>query len=300
MLPILQHFVPQRGLSRFAGFLANSTIPWLKNRLIRYFINRYAVNLEEAQESNPYCYPSFNAFFTRSLQPHVRPIACLATDFVSPADGTISQIGQIEKGRLIQAKGHDFDVRALLGGEEKLANHFLQGSFLTIYLAPHDYHRVHMPIDGHLCKMIYVPGQLFSVNARTANDIPNLFARNERVISIFNTTAGKVALILVGAMIVGSIETRWAGTISPNANAKRKQQQWNYENSIYLKRGEEMGRFKLGSTVIVLLENNTIDWNSDFGPEQIVRYGQGIGTLRQPSHQTIHEVQTERLNAEIH
>ncbi len=284
MLPILQHFVPQRGLSRLAGLLANSQNPWLKNRLIRYFIKRHAVNMQEAEESDPYQYPSFNAFFTRSLLSHTRPIASALTDFVSPADGTISQMGKIETGRLIQAKGHDFDVKALLGGEETLAKHFSQGSFLTIYLAPHDYHRVHMPIDGHLSKMIYVPGQLFSVNTRTANSIPNLFARNERVIAIFKTPIGNVAVIMVGAMIVGSIETRWAGTIAPpvhSTHSKRMPQQWHYENPIYLKRGEEMGRFKLGSTVIVLLEdNNKIDWDSQFGSMQSVQFGQKMGTLK--------------------
>lgn len=279
MLPILQHYVPQHGLSRFAGLLANSEIPWLKNRLIHYFINRHAVNLNEAQQSNPYLYTSFNDFFTRALLPQVRPIASSPSDFVSPVDGTISQLGKIEEGSLIQAKGHDFNVSALLGGEENIAAPFMQGSFLTIYLAPHDYHRVHMPIDGQLTKMIYVPGKLFSVNTRTANAIPNLFARNERVISIFKTPVGQVAIILVGAMIVGSIETRWAGTIHSNHSSK-KPQEWNYESPINLKRGEEMGRFKLGSTVIVLLENNVIDWDSQFGPMQKVQYGQKMGTLK--------------------
>jgi phosphatidylserine decarboxylase len=278
--PFLQQFMPQQGLSRFAGFLANSHIPWLKNKLIRYFVNRHAVNMQEALESNPFQYLSFNAFFTRALHNHVRPIANGLSDFVSPADGTISQMGKITKGRLIQAKGHDFDVAALLGGEEALAKPFVEGDFLTIYLAPHDYHRVHMPIDGHLQKMIHVPGKLFSVNNRTTNATPNLFARNERVISIFNTSVGKVAVILVGAMIVGSIETRWAGTIAPAAKLGRTQQQWHYENPIYYKRGEEMGRFKLGSTVIVLLENNRIDWDSEFGSMQKVLFGQKMGILK--------------------
>lgn len=272
--------MPQQGLSRFAGLLANSQIPWLKNRLIRYFVNRHAVNMQEAQESNPYHYTSFNAFFTRALHTHTRPIADQLTDFVSPADGAISQLGKIESGRLIQAKGHDFDVTALLGGEENSEASFMKGSFITIYLAPHDYHRVHMPIDGYLSKMIYVPGKLFSVNTRTANAIPSLFARNERVIALFNTSVGRVAVILVGAMIVGSIETRWAGTVAPSPSSTKKPTEWNYDNPIFLKRGEEMGRFKLGSTVIVLLENNAIDWDAEFGPLQSVQFGQKIGTLK--------------------
>lgn len=240
------------------------------------------MNMQEALESNPYHYTSFNAFFTRALHTHLRPVAKGSHDFVSPSDGTISQMGNIEQGRLIQAKGHDFDVKALLGGEENITKPFIDGSFLTIYLAPHDYHRVHMPIDGHLTKMIYVPGRLFSVNTRTANSLPNLFARNERVIAFFKTSIGEIAIILVGAMIVGSIETRWAGTICPSGNVElaRMQQQWNYESPIYFKRGEEMGRFKLGSTVIVLLENNAIDWDANFGPTCNVQFGQKIGTLK--------------------
>lgn len=288
MHPILQHFMPQLGLSRLAGLLSNSEIPGIKNHLIRYFLKHHPVNMAEAQESNPFHYPSFNAFFTRPLHAELRPIAKEAADFVSPADGCISQMGNIEAGRLIQAKGYDFDVQSLLGGDEGLAKHFHQGSFLTIYLAPHDYHRVHMPIDGYLSKMIYVPGRLFSVNTQTANAIPNLFARNERVIAIFKTAIGNVAVILVGAMLVGSIETRWAGTISAPNHSTKTQQRWHYENPIFLKRGEEMGRFKLGSTVIVLLENEAIHWDEKWGPEQKIQYGQKMGTLKLKSFNQVY------------
>jgi phosphatidylserine decarboxylase len=277
LLPILQPWVPQHGLSRFGGWLANCEIPWVKDYLIRYFVNRYPVNLEEAIEPNPFAYSSFNDFFTRALQPHTRPIASGLYDFVSPADGCISQMGNIEEGQIFQAKNHNFDVKSLLGSNDETAAVFHQGSFLTVYLAPHDYHRVHMPIDGYLSQMIYVPGRLFSVNTETTRATPNLFARNERVVCLFKTSIGKVAVILVGAMIVGSIETLWAGTITPST-CKRVIQQSDYANPIYLKRGEEMGRFKLGSTAIVLLEKQII-WDDLIGPDVKVLMGQKLGTL---------------------
>lgn len=274
--------MPQHALSRFAGLLANCHIPRVKNVLIRYFLSQYSVNLNEAVESDAYAYACFNDFFTRSLKPSVRPIAGGLHDLVSPADGSLSQCGQIEQERLLQAKSHFFKLQDLLGNDTDQATTFLNGSFLTIYLAPKDYHRVHMPIDGHLIKMTYVPGRLFSVNTKTAEQIPNLFSRNERVIAFFDTAVGRVAVILVGAMIVGSIETVWSGTVAPCKNPSI--QSWQYDHPIHLKRGEEMGRFKLGSTVIVLFERNAITLDPILSLNQSLQMGQRIGTLLTRDH----------------
>ncbi len=278
MLPKLQFFLPQRLLSFLAGYLANCRrLPWLKNRLIQYFIWRYPVKLEESLKTDPYEYTSFNELFTRRLKPEVRPIANGIHDLISPADGQISQLGTIQQGQIFQAKQHYFTVQSLLGNHSQAA-HFKEGSFLTVYLAPEDYHRVHMPLDGHLSQMIYIPGSLFSVDAKTTEQIPNLFARNERVITFFNTSIGHVAIILIGAMIVGSIETIWAGTITPPR--KHSIVTWNYENPIYLKRSEEMGHFKFGSTVILLFEHNTIVWDPDLTATHALKVGQRIGILK--------------------
>lgn len=298
MQPWLQRFMPQHAISRFAGWLANSECPWLKNKLIRYFVNKYPVNLAEATEEDPYQYLSYNAFFTRSLKPGLRPIADGLHDFVSPADGCISMLGGLETGTLLQAKGRSFTVRALLGGDETLASPFQNGRFLTVYLAPQDYHRVHMPMDAHLTDMIYVPGELFSVNNQTAECVANLFARNERVVALFNTSQGRLAVILVGAMIVGSIETVWAGTVAPrlkddnsisntpakNENSKNYEsankrgiKTFSYKHPIFFRRGEEMGRFKLGSTVIVLTESKALNFNLGLEASEKVVMGQKLG-----------------------
>ncbi len=278
MSPFLQRFLPQRALTDFAGFLANHRNIWLKNRLIQYFIWKYPIKLEEAVESDPYRYGSFNEFFTRALKPNLRPIAPDLHDLVSPADGCISQIGQIHEDQIFQAKGHYYTVANLLGNDSTLTKPFQNGSFLTVYLAPKDYHRVHMPVDGYLSHMLYVPGKLFSVNTKTAECTANLFAKNERVIAFFNTSLGRVAVILVGAMIVGSIETVWAGTITPPR--QQTPHLWNYDHPIFLRRGEEMGRFKLGSTVILLFEENAVSWDSGLTAEAPVLMGQRIGTIK--------------------
>lgn len=270
--------MPQHALTSLAGFLANHKCTWLKNRLIRYFINRYPIEMAEAILPDPFQYPSFNDFFIRSLKSELRPIASGIYDLVSPADGAISQLGNINAGKLLQAKNHYFSAHDLLGGNDKLAEPFNQGSFLTVYLAPTDYHRVHMPIDGRLTHMVYVPGRLFSVNTHTANTISNLFSKNERVIAFFDTSVGRVAIVMVGAMIVGSIETVWAGTVAP---PRTKQiQNWNFENSIQLKRGEEMGRFKLGSTVVVLFESENVTLDPHLKPGDKLKYGQTIGLFK--------------------
>lgn len=278
MLSKLQHLLPQHLLSSFAGWLANCKLTWLKNRLIQYFIWRYPIHLEEALKIDPYEYANFNELFTRRLKPERRPIASGIHDLVSPADGQISQMGRIEQGQIFQAKNHYFSVQSLLGNNLQEAALFKEGSFLTLYLAPADYHRVHMPLDGHLSQMIYIPGTLFSVNGKTANCTPNLFARNERVVTLFDTSIGRVAVILVGAMIVGSIETVWAGTITPPR--KQSVQCWNYDSPIYLKRGEEIGHFKLGSTVILLFEKETVVWDPDLIANHILKMGQKIGIFK--------------------
>jgi phosphatidylserine decarboxylase len=274
----LQKFLPQHGLSTFAGLLANCQIPWIKNLLIQYFVWRYPVQLKEAIQPDPYQYPSFNAFFTRELKSDARPISTGIHDLVSPVDGQISQVGEIDEGQIFQAKRHYYTVLELLGNDEKRAAAFSQGSFLTVYLAPKDYHRVHMPLDGYLSHMIYVPGKLFSVNVKTTANTSHLFARNERVIAFFNTSIGQVAIILVGAMIVGSIETVWAGTITPPR--KQSLQSWHYENPIYLKRGEEMGRFKLGSTVILLFEKNSVNWDPHMNAADPVFMGSRMASFK--------------------
>jgi len=270
--------MPQHALSSLAGFLANCKFHWLKNRLIQYFVWRYPVNLEEALISDPYQYACFNDFFTRSLKPELRPIAKGLHDLVSLADGTISQLGKIEQGEIFQAKGHHFTTQSLLGGDPSLADPFANGSFLTIYLAPKDYHRVHMPIDGELTQMIYIPGRLFSVNLDTANSIPELFSSNERVVAFFNTSIGRMAIILVGAMLVGSIETVWAGTITPPR--KQALHNWSFDHLIQLKRGEEMGRFKLGSTVIALFEGDNITWDPQLAEGAALQFGQSLGLFK--------------------
>ena len=199
-------------------------------------------------------------------------------DLICPADGKISQLGQISEGEIFQAKGHHFSVQDLLGIDPKQADVFKEGSFLTVYLAPPDYHRVHMPMDAHLTQMIYIPGRLFSVNFKTASRTPNLFARNERVVTLFETSVGKMAVILVGAMIVGSMETVFAGTITP---PRRKElQKWNYEHPIHFRRGEELGRFKLGSTVIVLFEREKIVWDPCLKSTRPVKMGEKLGIIR--------------------
>lgn len=279
MLSRLQRFLPQHLLSSFAGLLANCKVHWLKNKLIQYFVWRYPVNLAEALNPTPYTYACFNDFFTRALKPEGRPIANGIHDLVSPVDGQISQLGTIAEGKIFQAKGHHFTAEELLGGDTTLAESFVNGSFLTVYLAPKDYHRVHMPIDGVLTQMIYVPGSLYSVNFKTTSCTPNLFARNERVIAIFNTSIGRVAVVLVGAMIVGSIEMISTGTITPPR--LKSIQIWDHlEHPIYLKRGEELGRFKLGSTVILLFEENKVTWDPPFAATALVQFGQRIGSFK--------------------
>jgi phosphatidylserine decarboxylase len=270
-----QSLLPQHGLSRFAGWVANCKQTWIKNRLIYGFIRHYNVDMSLAIEENPNNYINFNHFFTRSLKPEIRPISSNKNDIVSPVDGCISQMGDIKENRLIQAKKINYGLPALLGGSEKLAAQFQGGKFATLYLAPQDYHRVHIPYSGELKEMVYVPGRLFSVDAQTRKELPNLFVRNERVITFFSTPIGPMAVILIGAMLVGSIRTTWEGIIAPAS--KRHIYHWHYlNNKVSLLKGKEIGQFQLGSTVIILFAPNRIQWLSDLSGKK-VKFGETIG-----------------------
>ncbi|HAP52931.1 MAG TPA: phosphatidylserine decarboxylase [Marinobacter adhaerens] len=274
-----QYITPQLGVSNLAGRLAdNDRSPALKNRVIKWFIGRYGVDMSEAAEPNPEAYATFNDFFTRELKPGIRPLADGEKTLVSPVDGAISQLGQVTGDRVFQAKGQSFSLSELLGGEEATTAPFADGEFSTIYLSPKDYHRIHMPMAGTLRQMIHVPGKLFSVNPVTAENVPNLFARNERVVCIFDTASGPMALVLVGAMIVGSVETRWAGVVVPG---RRQVTSTLYEGeqAITFDKGEEMGRFRLGSTVIMVMPKGSVSWNSDQVAGKTVRMGEAFGAL---------------------
>lgn len=269
-----QSLLPQHSLSRFAGWIANCKQTWIKNRLIFGFIRHYNVDMTLALEENPEHYINFNHFFTRSLKPEKRPISTNARDIISPVDGIISQIGDIKENQLIQAKKINYNLQALLGGSAKLAAQFQGGQFATFYLAPQDYHRVHIPYSGELKEMLYVPGRLFSVNAQTTTELPNLFVRNERVITLFSTPIGPMAVILVGAMLVGSINTPWEGIIAPAPN--QHIYHWHYlDNKVSLRKGEEVGQFQLGSTVIILFTPNRIKWLAELS-EKKVKFGECI------------------------
>jgi phosphatidylserine decarboxylase len=274
---LAQYLVPQHLLSRLVGKIADCEWPWLKNAFIDWFIKRYNVNMSEAADPEPRNYKNFNAFFTRALQAGARPIHDNENAVVLPADGSISQIGTIKNDRVFQAKGQDYSLLELIGGDQKLAAQFENGSFATVYLSPKDYHRVHMPLTGALKSMTYIPGDLFSVNETTANNVPNLFARNERAVCIFETEAGPMAVILVGAMIVAGIETVWAGQIAPLKRQVMTTEYLRDRRPIVLEKGEEMGRFKLGSTAIVLFGKEAIDWNEELIAGAATRMGEHMG-----------------------
>ncbi|MGX1114377.1 phosphatidylserine decarboxylase [Pseudoalteromonas sp. MBR-15] len=278
----MQYAMPKHFISRMVGKLAAAKAGGVTTALIKLFIKQYKIDMSEAKYPDPAHYKTFNEFFTRPLKEGIRPLAEEKDIIAHPVDGAISQLGDVVDGQIIQAKGHDYSLQALLGGNEDDTVPFLGGKFATIYLAPKDYHRIHMPIDGTLSKMIYVPGDLFSVNPLTAQNVPNLFARNERVVAIFETDIGPLAMVLVGATIVASIETIWAGTVTPPAG--KDVFSWNYptkgDNAITLKKGEEMGRFKLGSTVILAWGANQAEFLSDQHPETITRMGTPFATIK--------------------
>lgn len=276
---LAQYPLPHHPLSRLMGVLTNCRNPALKNLFIRSIVKAYAVDLAEAAEPDPTAYATFNDFFTRALKPGARPIASGQGVVACTADGFMSQSGPITSGRLIQAKGKDYGLVELLGGDEPRAAPFQGGSFATIYLSPRDYHRLHMPLAGTLREMVHVPGRLFSVNEATARGVPNLFARNERVAAIFDTEAGPMALILVGAIFVASIETVWHGVITPPTGTAV--QNWNYRDEpVRLERGDEMGRFKMGSTIVVLFGKDAVEWNAGLEPGRIMRMGEALGRVR--------------------
>lgn len=273
------YLLPQHILSRIAGILANCKIVWFKNFLINIFINHYKINVDEAQNSDFNSYPDFNSFFTRELKPEARPIANGINSIISPADGMITQFGKIDGQELIQAKKFNFNIAELLG-EKTLAENFVHGNYLTIYLSPKDYHRVHMPLTGTLQQMIYVPGKLFPVNNLSAENVPNLFARNERVVALFDTAIGPMAIVMVGALMVASVETVWAGTVTANKiNEITIRDYQNNAEQINLVIGAELGRFKFGSTVIILLPTNKIKWSENLNTAVAIKMGQKIGEI---------------------
>jgi phosphatidylserine decarboxylase len=271
-----QYLAPQHTLSRAAGLLADCTIPAVKDPFIRWFIKRHGVDMSEAIEPRPESYPSFNAFFTRAFKDGARPIDGAVDSFAAPVDGTLSQFGEIHRDRIFQAKGHDFSLQTLLGGREDLAAPFVDGQFATIYLAPNDYHRIHMPISGMVRETVFVPGRLFSVNPVTAENVPGLFARNERLVVSFDTEWGPMILVLVGAMIVASIETVWSGVVAPRSKATTTTVYGGVEAPT-LEKGAEMGRFRLGSTVVALLPKDTVQWRHGFVSGMRMEMGKALG-----------------------
>jgi phosphatidylserine decarboxylase len=276
-----QYLVPQHLLSRLMYLLSRCRLRAWKDWQIRWFIRRYGVDMSIAAEPDARAYVNFNHFFTRALKPDARPVVSGAQDIACPVDGVVSQLGAIQDGRIFQAKGHTFNLENLLGGSAARAAAFHNGQFATLYLSPRDYHRIHMPLGGRLREMVYVPGKLFSVNARTTSVVPNLFARNERVITMFDTDAGPMALVLVGALFVGSIETVWSGAVTPPFGKTIRQ--WNYQNeNIRLERGAEMGRFNMGSTVIVLFSPGRSVWRPGLHADMAVRMGDLLGKLEKP------------------
>ena len=269
-----QYFFPKQALTVFAGWVAGRERGWVTTEIIRRFVAKYQVNMAEALDPDIASYPTFNAFFTRALKPGARPLA--DADLVCPVDGAISQFGVIDKDQIFQAKGHHYSTTAVLGGDSALAAQFDGGHFATIYLSPKDYHRIHMPCDGTLRRMIYVPGDLFSVNPITARGVPGLFARNERVVCIFDSPLGTFALILVGATIVGSMATPWAGVINPPRSGTVRE--WTYPaGQVSLKQGDEMGRFLLGSTVVMLFPKGPLKFNPAWVAGRGVRLGEAMG-----------------------
>lgn len=277
---IFQYLIPQHLLSRLIGLLAECQIPCIKNRLIRCFINHYKVDMTQALYESYHEYKHFNDFFTRALKEGMRPIAEEPNSIACPADGTVSEIGAVEEGRILQAKGHHYSLVDLLGGDTERAKPFINGKFATIYLSPKDYHRVHMPLKGTLSEMIYVPGQLFSVNQTTANNVSGLFARNERVVCLFETEFGKMAVVLVGAMVVASIETVWAGLITPPKRVlKVTQYDQQAREPITLEKGAELGRFKLGSTAIIIFESDKVEWDNVFQVGSTSKMGQKLAYI---------------------
>lgn len=273
-----QYLYPKRTLTAIAKTCASAEAGAVTTALIRWFVGHYKVDMSEAENADIHAYRTFNQFFTRALRPGVRPLS--AADYVCPVDGSISQFGKIRHDQIVQAKAHNYSTRALVGGDATLSSRFHDGSFATLYLSPRDYHRVHMPCAGRLTRMIYVPGTLFSVNPATALGVPNLFARNERVVCIFDGARGPFVLALVGATIVGSMETVWHGVVNPKRDGEVRE--WHYaDREIAFAKGDEMGRFSLGSTVVMLFpQSSNLAFNPAWAPERHVRLGETMATIR--------------------
>ncbi|WP_293660480.1 archaetidylserine decarboxylase [Rhodoferax sp. OV413] len=268
-----QYLIPKKALTRFGGWVAGARGGRITTALIRWFIGKYQVNMDEAAQSDPAAFDTFNAFFTRALRDGARPLSEAA--LVCPVDGAISQLGAIDRGHIFQAKGHHYSCTALVGGDAALAAQFDEGSFATIYLSPRDYHRIHMPCAGELRRMIYVPGDLFSVNPATARGVPGLFARNERVVCVFDSAYGEFVLTLVGATVVGSMATVWHGVVNPPRRPQLTE--WRYEpGQVSLQQGQEMGRFLLGSTVVLLFRKGAPQFNPDWQATRPVRLGEAM------------------------
>ncbi len=270
--------LPHHAVSRLTFALTRVETPWFKDLFIRWFARQYRINWTEAEFQRPEDYRHFNAFFTRALRQGARPIEGDKNSIISPADGRISQIGSIEAGQLFQAKGHHFSAIELLGGDSERAAPFLNGLFATVYLSPRDYHRIHMPLDGRLRETVYIPGRLFSVAPHTTRTVPRLFARNERLVAIFDTDAGPMAMVLVGAINVAAIETVWSGLVTPPTRSSIELTDMQPQD-IELARGAEMGRFNMGSTVILLFPGKDIEWQENLRAGQPLRMGQTIGQI---------------------
>lgn len=272
--------LPQHALSRGIGWLTRRRNPRLVQALIRAFIRGYGIDLTLAANADLASYPDFNAFFTRALRAGARPIDTSPEAIVSPVDAVISQFGRIENDTLLQAKGHRYRLLELLAGREDLATRFSGGEFMTLYLSPRDYHRIHLPLDGRLCAMSYIPGRLFAVNARTARARSRLFSRNERVVCVFDSAVGPAALIMVGAIGVGGIETVWSGPVTPAPVRRPRHYDAAEFGNPTFRRGDEIGRFNMGSTVILLFPRETIVWRDDLRTETAVRMGERIASLQ--------------------
>lgn len=271
---LTQYILPKQAITALAGKLANKQAGALTTKVIAWFIKRYNVNMSEAANSDITSYVTFNDFFTRPLRVGSRPLA--ESPFICPVDGAISQLGDIKTDQIFQAKGHQYSTTALVGGDKALADQFENGSFACIYLSPKDYHRIHMPCAGTLKNMIYVPGDLFSVNPTTAQGVPGLFARNERVVCEFESAHGPFVMVLVGATIVGSMATVWHGLVNPPRTKNIRS--WNYDNqNISLKQGDEMGKFLLGSTIVMLFPKESLQFNSKWAAEKAVKLGEVMG-----------------------
>ena len=268
-----QYLLPKQALTTLAGKFASARLGGLTTSVIRWFVGRYNVNMAEAANPDVASYTSFNDFFTRALKPGARPLA--PADLICPVDGAISQFGPIAKDQVFQAKGHTYSTTALVGGDAAAAARFENGHFATLYLSPRDYHRIHMPCAGELTRMVHVPGDLFSVNPTTARGVPGLFARNERVVCFFESAQGPFVLVLVGATIVGSMATVWHGQVNPPRTGVLRQ--WDYaKGQVSLQQGEEMGRFLLGSTVVMLFPQGPLQFNPQWSPTRPIQLGEAM------------------------